>query len=348
LYLAPAILLRRFIIVEFDAQMEDPEARSFSIDIRQQVKSLRIELLADALTIWRWGRIDSEITPGKPMGSFEQWCQWVRDPSVTLGCQDPAERVKEAKEQDSRRQSTAEIFTLWWASHRDQPLAASGLDKGVARLLDPHGRGRQFLASRLLQLTGTRIAGLLLTRQAAAGKWGAATYAMKLTGGDVWHRDHRGDRSGDAEASPYAPDADDRPTRETGVPPRVSPSGIADHRRETGPEEHRDHRGHRSGTCPDDAYAPYADAEWTEKTEGQPRNSRVVDGRTEAEARADLSPNGDVSRVVRKEPRQSSGDLDNFDDLEIPPFLRRMIGDDSSEHEVAVEADLSPEAEVAL
>jgi hypothetical protein len=55
---------------------------------------------------------------------------------------------------------------------------------------------------------GTRIAGFLL-RQAAASKWGAATYAVKLTGGDDWHRDLRGDRSVDAEASPYAPDADD-------------------------------------------------------------------------------------------------------------------------------------------
>ena len=184
------------------------------------------------------------------MGSFEQWGRWIRDPLIALGCKDPAERVKEAKEQDSRRQNTAEIFTLWWASHRDQPLAASGLDEGLIRLLDPQGRGRQFVSSQLVNLTGTRIAGLVLTRQEPTGKWGSATYSMKLTGGEDQHRGDVGHRSSDGETwpyAPYAPYAQKNLAEKKNRPTDGAPTESASHQREAGREEHRDHRGHRGG-----------------------------------------------------------------------------------------------------
>ena len=73
-------LARRFITVEFDPRTEDPEARPFKTDIRAEVRERRTELLAALLTIWRWGRIATDIKPGLPLGSFEQWCRWVRDP----------------------------------------------------------------------------------------------------------------------------------------------------------------------------------------------------------------------------------------------------------------------------
>jgi hypothetical protein len=57
----------------------------------------------------------------------------------------------------------------------------SGDDHRYAAIVDPQGRGRQYLASQLGNLAGTRIAGFVFTRQAPAGKWGAATYALKRT-----------------------------------------------------------------------------------------------------------------------------------------------------------------------
>jgi hypothetical protein len=53
------------------------------------------------------------------------------------------------------------------------------LHEEVQRLLDPQGRGRQFIASVLTRLTGTRAAGFVLTRQEPVGKWGHATYALE-------------------------------------------------------------------------------------------------------------------------------------------------------------------------
>jgi hypothetical protein len=174
-------LARRFITIDFDPRTENPEARKFETDIHVEVRKKRKELLAAVLTIWRWGRITADIKPGLPLGSFEQWCRWVRDPLLALGCQDPVERVSEAKERDGRRQTTAELFTIWYERHRDRPVAARELHDDVRRAADPQDRGRQYLTSYLEKLAGTRVAGFVFTRQAPAGKWGAATYALKKT-----------------------------------------------------------------------------------------------------------------------------------------------------------------------
>ena len=189
-------LARRFVAVDFDARTEDPEARPFATDIRVEVTERRTELLAALLTIWRWGRIATDIKPGIALGSFEQWCRWVRDPLLALGCQDPVERVSEAKQRDGRRQAVADLFAIWWDKHQDHPVAVRQLHDDVKQALDPQGRGRQYVASQVEKLAGTRMAGFVFTRQAPAGKWGAATYALKRTAGEEGHRDHRGHRGG--------------------------------------------------------------------------------------------------------------------------------------------------------
>jgi hypothetical protein len=55
------------------------------------------------------------------------------------------------------------------------------LAEPVRALVDPQGRGRQYVAARLGQLAGTRAGGFVLTREEAAGKWGAATYSLVRT-----------------------------------------------------------------------------------------------------------------------------------------------------------------------
>jgi hypothetical protein len=42
----------------------------------------------------------------------------------------------------------------------------------------------------MTRVIGTRMAGFVLTRQAPAGKWGVATYALETTGGQDGHRGH--------------------------------------------------------------------------------------------------------------------------------------------------------------
>jgi hypothetical protein len=191
-------LARRFITVDFDPRVEDPEARPFKTDIQAYVKEHRTELLTALLTVWRWGRTKTDLEAGLTLGSFAQWCRWCRDPLLALGCQDPAQRVGEAKEHDTHRQAVVDLLASWWEKHRDTALTISQLDEDILRLLDPQGRGRQWQATALQKLAGTRIAGLVLSRQAAIGKWGVATYQLKKAenGGGEVHRGHREDRSG--------------------------------------------------------------------------------------------------------------------------------------------------------
>jgi hypothetical protein len=202
-------LVRRFIEVEFEAGIENPEEREFPGDIRAEVARRRPELLAALLTIWKWGRTASGIMPGRALGSFETWCRWVRDPLLALDCQDPVLRIGEAKKHDSRRQFIVELFAKWWDKHQDSPMAVNDLDEEIKNLVDPQGRGRQYLATRIGNLAGTRVAGLVLTRQEAAGRWNAATYALKNPDGGPGHRTHRTHRppNGEAEApmSPISP-----------------------------------------------------------------------------------------------------------------------------------------------
>jgi hypothetical protein len=210
-------LSRRFIVVELDPRTEDPEARPFRNDIRADVTTKRVELLAAALTIWRWGRQTAEIPAGSRLGSFEQWGLWVRDPLLALCCQDPVKRIGEAKQRDGRRQVLSDWFALWRDQHGDRPVTVSKLHDDVKLAIDPQGRGRQYVATHLEKHTGTRVGGFVLERQAAVGKWGAATYAIKSSSTNEEDRGHRVHRdqaqvsmvAGRRADAPYAPNANE-------------------------------------------------------------------------------------------------------------------------------------------
>jgi hypothetical protein len=175
-------LVRRFIPTELDAGTEDPEQRSFDGDILAEMADRRPELLVALLTIWRWGRrAGDDLKHGIVLGSYEQWCRWARDPLVALGCKDPVARVIETKQRDPLRQLTYDLFAVWWDLHRDAPIKAYDLGFEAQRIVDPQGRGRQFIAAQLAKLEGTRLGGFVLTRRESPGKWSGATYALQKT-----------------------------------------------------------------------------------------------------------------------------------------------------------------------
>ena len=171
-------LARRIIEIEFDPRTEDPEARRFPTDLYTNTQRDRLTLLAAALTILRWGLQQEQLASGRPLGSFEQWCQWVRDPLLELGCRDPVERMSRAKHRDPRRQQISEIFEAWHRRHGTKAVLANELHDEVRQLLDPHKRGRQYVVSRLKQLEGTRIGGFMLLRECSKGKWSKNRYIL--------------------------------------------------------------------------------------------------------------------------------------------------------------------------
>jgi len=172
-------LARRFILCGLDARCEDPESRHFPVGFLDQIERRRPDLLAAVLSIWRWGRQNaSGLARGKPLGSFEQWAEWCRDPLVALGCRDPVERIEVLKANDPRRRRIADLFQTWWEHHDSTPIKANQVADMVKAVADPQGRGRQYLATFLTGLVGTHAAGFVLTRQEPAGKWAATTYAL--------------------------------------------------------------------------------------------------------------------------------------------------------------------------
>ena len=196
-------LARRFILCELDARCEDPELRPFPKGFLDDIEQRRAELLTAVLTIWRWGRHNaSRLTRGKPLGSFEVWAEWCRDPLVSLGCRDPVERIETLKARDPRRRRIGDLFRTWWEHHAGSPVKASQLAEPVIAIADPQRRGRQYLATFLSGLAGTRAAGFVLTRQEPAGKWAATTYALtQATPAEA----HVNGPSGEAPADPMSP-----------------------------------------------------------------------------------------------------------------------------------------------
>src|SRR5262249_37071914 len=86
-------MARRLLNTHLDARMENPEQRPFAPGFLDRVFTERANLLAAALTIWRWGRQQKNLAAGKPLGSYERWAQWCRDPLLTLGMPDPVNRI---------------------------------------------------------------------------------------------------------------------------------------------------------------------------------------------------------------------------------------------------------------
>ena len=157
---------RRFpMVIELDAKMEDPESRDLDDeDLKDEIRDRRGELLAHMLTIWRYGR-RTKLKRGLPLGSFNQWAKWCRDPLLALGCKDPVQRIEEMKAQDPHRQGLNAIFTEWYGRHGSDEVTAWELSDAVKALLieDKDKRTRQAIAAAVNKLAKARIAGYVLT-----------------------------------------------------------------------------------------------------------------------------------------------------------------------------------------
>jgi putative DNA primase/helicase len=185
-------MARRTITTNFDAKVEDPELRKFAPGFLDQVFAARAVLLADALTIWRWGR-QNRLSAGKPLGNYERWAQWCRDPLITLGMRDPVERLAEIKAADPRRRALIAVFDAWWAAHGDAMVKATELAPEVIEQIDikafrkPDNTlqfSRQRVARFLDAHKSTRVGGYALI-QTKSGKLSKPIAYYQLTGGQA-------------------------------------------------------------------------------------------------------------------------------------------------------------------
>jgi len=178
-------LIRRQFVIELDARVENPEQRKFAGNFLADITAQRTELLQAALTIWRFGRQNAAtLTRGQPLGGFEEWSAWARDPLLALGCHDPVTEIAKMKTSDPIRLETVEIFQAWWEHHKDGAVIANDLDHAVKVLLVPKAKepSRQAVASRVANLDGTRLAGFHLTsNKENRGRWTTISYKLEFT-----------------------------------------------------------------------------------------------------------------------------------------------------------------------
>lgn len=106
-------LVRRTICCKLDANVENPECRTFQGDPLAAVHRDRGSYIAACLTIAL-----AYIAAGKPnrlppLPSYEGWSDVVRSPLVWLGFADPVETITTARAADPIRQARARIFEAW-------------------------------------------------------------------------------------------------------------------------------------------------------------------------------------------------------------------------------------------
>ena len=162
---------RRWLPIEFDPQVDFPERRKFSRmgqKFADYILGRRKELIAAVLTIWRFGRTSPVIKEGMPIGSFETWAAWCRDPLFTLGCPDPVPRLCQEKERDPARLAMKDLFLVWRQHHRDEFVRIRDLHADVKAAIcalhgvDPQRASRQYIAMRVKELERSQIAGFKL------------------------------------------------------------------------------------------------------------------------------------------------------------------------------------------
>lgn len=181
--------IRRVIVSNLDARTENPERRPTSVRnfLDEVIRPRRAQLLQHLLTIWRWGRQhQGEITKGEALQSFEQYCSWVRDPLLALGCTDPVKHIDRLKMIDPKREHQAAVFREWMHKHPrcdskldTLPVTANGLHNDICMIIDPNygANNRAKVISDLAAWRGVRVAGFVLKSNAGEkGKWSATKY----------------------------------------------------------------------------------------------------------------------------------------------------------------------------
>jgi hypothetical protein len=168
-------MARRILPITLDARMENPEQRPFEPGFLPSIFARRPELLSACLTIWRWAVQQGEKLPRRrPIGSYELWARWCRDPLVELGCRDPIERIANIKAADPRRRQLMEVFDLWWEHHQDQQVTAADLHTAVKEAIDVDAKrgndgelyfNRQRIAGFLKSHAETRVGGFHLRQE---------------------------------------------------------------------------------------------------------------------------------------------------------------------------------------
>ena len=118
-------MTRRVVLCELDPQVEAPQNRQFSRDLKQWIPANRPALVAAGLTAIR-----AYIVAGKPkqaapvMGSFEDYHSTVRSALIWLGEADPLGDTAKMEDNDPTRVKLRSLLSAWHGAFGSVPTTA--------------------------------------------------------------------------------------------------------------------------------------------------------------------------------------------------------------------------------
>ena len=153
-----------------DPHCERPELREFETpDPLLTALRERPELVICVLTIARAFYLAGCPSDEPPLGSFEEWSRWVRDPLIWLDEADPVTTIKRLREEDPRLAALTSVLQQWQLAIGDAKVSAreiveraEGVSPTYGGLLHPDFRGA------LCEVAGDRSGKLSAIR---LGRW---------------------------------------------------------------------------------------------------------------------------------------------------------------------------------
>lgn len=105
---------RRSLISRLDPHCERPELREFETPDPVVTASLqRVDLVISALVIMRAFFLAGAPCEIAPLGSFDEWSRWVRDPLIWLGEADPVSTIEATRAEDPRLAALVAVAVQW-------------------------------------------------------------------------------------------------------------------------------------------------------------------------------------------------------------------------------------------
>jgi putative DNA primase/helicase len=105
--------VRRVVQIALDADMEDPDCRSFSRDPVTEVLADRGRYVGSVLTIARAYLVAGSPARLPPRASFERWSDIVRSSLVWLGWPDPIASLTRVRAEDPVRNALFAVVDAW-------------------------------------------------------------------------------------------------------------------------------------------------------------------------------------------------------------------------------------------
>lgn len=182
-------MLRRVLVCNLDAKLENPESREFKGDPKQHLQAHRADYISDALTlICAHVAANPERSPCRSLNGYPRWDQWVRQTVLWLGLPDPCTSMFAVSRTDPNNERLAELLQVWHQCFGDYPRAARDAIKQAdvqqplkTVLLEIAGKNGEIDGTKLgywlKRHEGKVIAGRRFERDTAASAF--AKYAVK-------------------------------------------------------------------------------------------------------------------------------------------------------------------------